>query len=76
MDGIREVLGSVADAALHREQPLPADLATRGRREPAAVLARCFALGMPVAAADLDRALPGLTAAGAEALGLVELGAA
>ena len=46
----------------------------RGRREPAAVLARCFALGMPVSTADLDRALPGLTAAGAGALGLVELG--
>ena len=36
---------------------------------------RCFALGMPVATADLDRALPALTAvAGAVALGLVERG--
>ncbi len=75
VDGVRAVLGPVADAALHREQPLAADLATRGVRDPAAVLARCFALGMPVATADLDRALPGLTAAGAGALGLVELSA-
>ncbi len=39
------------------------------------MLARCFALGMPVATSDLDRALPRLTAAGAAALGLVELSA-
>jgi len=65
----------VADAALHREQPLAADLATRGVEDPAAVLARCFALGMPVSTTDLDRALPGLTAVGAGALGLVELSA-
>ncbi|HYQ31784.1 MAG TPA: class I SAM-dependent methyltransferase, partial [Lapillicoccus sp.] len=75
VDGVRSVLGPVADAALHREQPLAADLATRGVRDPAAVLVRCFALGMPVATADLDRALPGLTAVTAGALGLVELGA-
>jgi hypothetical protein len=75
VDGVRSLLGPVADAALHREQPLAADLATRGVGDPAAVLARCFALGMPVATADLDRALPGLTAVGAGALGLVELGA-
>jgi hypothetical protein len=75
VDGVRQVLGTVADAALHREQPLPADLATRGSRDPAAVLARCFALGMPVATAALDHALPALTTDGAIALGLVETSA-
>ncbi len=72
VDGVRAAIGPVADAALHREQPLPADLTTRGSRDPAAVLVRCFALGMPVATADLDRALPSLTTAGTVALGLVE----
>src|SRR5436190_9336636 len=72
VDGVRAVLGPVADAALHREQALPADLATRGQREPTAVLVRCFALGMPVPEAQLDRALPRLQTAGADALRLVE----
>jgi hypothetical protein len=72
VDGVRAAIGPVADAALHREQPLPADLATRSSREPAALLVRCFALGMPVASADLDRALPSITTAGAVDLGLAE----
>jgi len=71
VDGVRSALGAVADAALHREQPLPADLATRDRPDAVALLVRCFALGMPVAADGLDRALPALGAAGAEALRLV-----
>ncbi len=75
VDGVRAVLGPVAEAALHREQPLPADLVTRGARDPAAVLARCFALGLPVGVDDLDRSLPSLTTAGADALGLVEVSA-
>jgi SAM-dependent methyltransferase len=72
VDGVRAVLGPIADAALHREQALPADLATRGQQEPIAVLVRCFALGMPVSGVDFDRALPSLATAGAVALGLVE----
>jgi len=72
VDGVRAVLGPVADAALHREQALPADLTTRNNRDPAAVLVRCFGLGMPVSDVDLDRALPSLATAGAAALGLVE----
>jgi hypothetical protein len=71
VDGVRAAIGPVADAALHREQPLPADLATRGSTDPAALLARCFALGMPVPADALDRALPSLTTSGALALGIV-----
>ena len=73
VDGVRATLGPVADAALHREQPLPADLATRDRPEPVATLVRCFALGVAVPADRLDRALPALGAAGAEALGLVRV---
>ncbi|HEU4331693.1 MAG TPA: class I SAM-dependent methyltransferase [Lapillicoccus sp.] len=75
VDGVRAAIGPVADAALHREQPLPADLATRASREPTAVLARCFALGMPVPTDALDSALPSLTTRGAVALGLVETSA-
>ncbi len=71
VDGVNAAVGPVAAAALHREQPLPADLATRGSRDPVAVLVRCFALGHTVSRRDLDRALPSVTTDGAQALGLV-----
>ena len=71
VDGVRTAIGPMADAALHREQPLPADLATRDRGDPVAVLVRCFALGMPVPAESLDRALPTLGTNGAVGLRLV-----
>jgi methylase of polypeptide subunit release factors len=74
VDGVRAAIGPLADAALHREQPLPADLATRDSRDPTAVLVRGFALGLPVTTADLDRALPSLTTPGVVALRLVEEG--
>ena len=70
VDGVEDTLGPVAAGALHREQRLPADLATRHRAEPAAVLIRLFALGFPVAWDDADRALPTLRADGAVQLGL------
>ncbi len=70
VDGVQQVLGPVAAGALHREQRLPADLATRDRREPVAVLARLLGLGFPVAWDDADRALPTLRADGAVRLGL------
>ena len=70
VDGVEHTLGPVAAGALHREQRLPADLATRHRPEPAAVLVRLFALGFPVAWDDADRALPTLRADGAVQLGL------
>ncbi len=70
VDGVEHTLGPVAAGALHREQRLPADLATRHRPEPAAVLVRLFALGFPVAWDDADRALPTLRADGAVRLGL------
>jgi len=73
VDGVRAAIGAMADAALHREQPLSADLATRGRPDPVATLVRCFALGLPVASEALDRALPSLRTDRAVAAGLVRV---
>ncbi len=63
--------GPVARAALHRESPLPAVRALAGHDEPSATLARLWVLGLPVARAALDAALPTTGTAGAEATGLV-----
>ena len=71
VDGVEAALGPVAAAALHREQRLPADLATRSRTEPVAVLVRLLALGLGVDRDRLEAALPTLGVAGLEALGLV-----
>ncbi|HET8600395.1 MAG TPA: class I SAM-dependent methyltransferase [Segeticoccus sp.] len=69
VDGIAEVLGPLAARALHREQPLPADLATRENSSAAAVLTRLFSLGVAVPSARLAPvvARTGIT-------GLLELG--
>ncbi|MET0434025.1 MAG: SAM-dependent methyltransferase, partial [Cellulomonas sp.] len=50
--GVEALLGPVASAALHREEPVPALLATAGD-EPRAALVRAFVLGVPVPAAAL-----------------------
>lgn len=71
VERIEEVLGERATAALWRDQPLLADLATRDRDEPVATLVRCFVLGRPVTPAALDRALPRTTATGLLEMGLV-----
>nr|WP_246314963.1 methyltransferase [Kineococcus aurantiacus] len=71
VDGVGELVGDVASAALDREQPLPALRATAGSREPAAVLLRCATLGRTVTRAELDAALPRTGTDGAAALGLV-----
>jgi methylase of polypeptide subunit release factors len=69
----------VASAALHREQPLPALLATEPAGSSAAppdacgTLIRLFTIGRPVAASALADALPTLGVDGAVALGLVRL---
>jgi methylase of polypeptide subunit release factors len=69
--------GVDADAALHRNQRVPALRALaalrkrRGTAEPTATLARLFVLGLPASRADLDAALPTLGATGAEQLRLV-----
>jgi methylase of polypeptide subunit release factors len=69
-----ELWGEDAAAALHRGHRVPAirALGHAIRFDPAAVLARAFVLGLPVAAADLARALPSLGVAGAEQLGLCD----
>ncbi|NHN55393.1 class I SAM-dependent methyltransferase [Calidifontibacter sp. DB0510] len=68
-DGLQAHLGSVAAAALHREQVVPALRATDDDR-PLSVLIRFFCLGMPMPAGLLDRALPSTGAAGLVAHGL------
>ncbi|MEW1954450.1 methyltransferase [Terrabacter sp. NPDC080008] len=80
VDGVADRLGTVASAALHREQPLPALLATdpsggpsAARQDACGVLIRLFTLGRPVGAAALADALPTLGVEGAVALGLVRL---
>ncbi|WP_141494749.1 N5-glutamine methyltransferase family protein [Kytococcus schroeteri] len=71
IEGIRACLGEVASDALEREQPLPADLATRGRREPVALLTRLLGLGLPLSADEAALALPTLGLEGALALGVL-----
>ena len=71
VDGIAALLGPMASAALHREQRVPAERATRGHEDRLATLIRLFTLGTIETHADLDRALPTLTAPGAEQLGLI-----
>lgn len=73
VDGVARRLGPVASAALHREQPLPALLATdpRAGADPLGTLIRVFALGRGAAHEALAAALPSLGVDGAESLGLV-----
>ncbi|HET7799136.1 MAG TPA: methyltransferase [Humibacillus xanthopallidus] len=71
LDGVAERLGPVASAALHREQALPALLATEGAEDACGVLIRLLTLGRPVPATALATALPTLGVDGARALGLV-----
>jgi len=72
VEGVEELLGPVAHAALGRERSLPALRATEGSAEPLAVLIRTFLLGRPSSRGALDAALPQLTTDGAARLGLVE----
>ncbi len=78
--GVEQVLGPFASAALHREQPVPALLATggltaaeaaRAGSDPCATLLRAFVLGAPVSRAAVAAALPALGVPGAERLGLL-----
>jgi methylase of polypeptide subunit release factors len=73
VDAVAERLGPVASAALHREQPLPALLATDDADDASGILLRLFTLGQSVPAAALAAALPTLGLAGALDLGLVRL---
>jgi len=73
LDGVADCLGPLASAALHREQRLPADLATRDNDSPVAILIRLFALGLPVGVRQVDRALAGWDTARLVAAGLVQV---
>lgn len=69
---VEDLLGRVAAAALHREEPVPALRATARSDEPLAALVRAFVLGRPVRRSALDAALPTLGCRGAHDLGLVD----
>lgn len=71
VDAVAELLGPVASAALHREQALPALLATDPDTSATATLLRAFVLGVPVRRERLDAALARVGTDGAERLGLV-----
>ncbi|MCU1597823.1 MAG: SAM-dependent methyltransferase [Glaciihabitans sp.] len=71
--GLGELWGEDAAAALHRAHRVPARRALDrvAGFSAAAVLARLFVLGLPVAGEDLATALPSLGVEGAVSLGLV-----
>lgn len=73
VDAVQQCLGPTASAALMREQPVAADLATRERGGIAA-LVRLFTLGLPVPLALVDSALPRCAVAGLVSLGLATAG--
>ncbi|MDN5768317.1 MAG: methyltransferase [Humibacillus sp.] len=71
VDGVGDRLGPLAAAALHREQPVPAILATAAATDACGVLIALFSLGESVGAHEVEAALPSLGVAGAVELGLV-----
>jgi methylase of polypeptide subunit release factors len=77
VSGLSALWGPDADAALHRNQRVPAVRALRalrrtlGRSTPAATLAELFVLGLPVSPSQLSEALPTLGIQGAAELRLV-----
>ena len=71
VEGVTDLLGPMAAAALEREQALPAQRVTARSSEPGATLVRLFTLGDPVEVAEAAAALPTLGVEGAVALGLV-----
>ncbi|HEY4225075.1 MAG TPA: methyltransferase [Pseudolysinimonas sp.] len=73
VDALGAIWGAEADAALERENRLPALRALAGDDSPLATLATLFVLGMPVGVAAAESALPGLTLAGAQELSLVDV---
>ena len=71
VEGVAELLGPLAGAALGREQVLPAQRVTAAAGTPLATLVRLFGLGDAVDTDDVAKALPTLGLQGAQALGLV-----
>lgn len=76
VEGVEDLLGPLAAAALHREESVPALRVTAATTDPRAALVRAFVLGVDVPRAALERALGRLGVHGAEVLGLVEAGGA
>lgn len=72
VEGVEDLLGPLAAAALHREESVPALRVTVDTTDPRAALVRAFVLGVDVPRAALERALGRLGVHGAEVLGLVE----
>ncbi|WP_402462671.1 DUF7059 domain-containing protein [Isoptericola aurantiacus] len=73
VDGVSDLLGDVASAALLREQTVPVRRAVAAHGHDArATLTGLFLLGDTVSRGALDAALPGIGTAGASALGLVD----
>lgn len=66
-----QLLGEVAVAALHREDPLPARRALAGASDPAAILFSLFTLGAELPAARVAEVLPTLGTEGAQELGIL-----
>lgn len=71
VDRIRELVGEVANDALHREQRLPALRAVESVMSPLAVLVRFFVVGLPISADERDLAFPRTSAQA-----LIEMGVA
>jgi len=77
VDGVERLLGPVAAAALHREEPVPALRVTATAAPvPRATLVRLFVLGADVPRTAVDAAFAGLGTDGAARLGLVEVAGA
>lgn len=79
VDVVEALLGPVAAAALHREQPVPArrlldHLADERDASPHVALVRLFLLAMPVSRGEVDAALPRCRTEGLERLGLATAG--
>jgi methylase of polypeptide subunit release factors len=73
VDAVHALLGPVADAALAREEAVPALRAVRDRLDdPSAALTAAFVLGRPVARRRWAAALPTLGVEGAVRLGLAD----
>jgi len=73
VDGVTDLLGPLANAALGRDQRLPAELATREDGSPLATLVRLFTLGVVVPHADVCGALPRCGAGGLAVMALTEV---
>ncbi len=71
VDAAERLLGPMAQRALGREQPLPAQRVVQRSSDPLATLIGTFMLGLPVSRGALARALPQLGVDGAERLKLV-----